>query len=222
MWDIVEVTGYVVAVALAAAVLSVAAALAVAALVHAGRPALLKALSAFVLDFLYLPLKMAYGALGRKSSLDELMVALKNRVNRKRFARSRRRLLLAPQCLRHLECPAPGTRRGIQCKECGRCKVGDIVAEARQLGYELFLLTGSAYIPTLIAEEKPDAALLVACPYECNKVMMALGRLVTYAVCLGRDGCVSTDVDLSQVAEAMRLGLAEAEQEGAAPSRVGA
>ena len=52
----------------------------------------------------------------------------------------------------------------------------------------------------------------MACPYECNKVMMALGALATYAVCLDRDGCVNTDVSLDRVREAMRLGLPNAEE----------
>jgi uncharacterized protein len=204
MWVVFDVAGYVLLGLLALGVGGTAFALAVAAWVRRGHAAPLKRLSVFVLDFLYLPLKMAFGALGRGGRLDELMVALRNRVNARCFARAKHRLLLAPQCLRHLECPAPGTRRGILCQECGRCKVGDLLAESRRLGYSLFLLTGSAYIPTLVAEEKPDAALLVACPYECNKVMMALRGLPTVAVWLDRDGCVATDVNLERVVAAMQ------------------
>ena len=137
-----------------------------------------------------------------------VMVALRNRANRRRFVRSRRRILLAPTCLRHIECPAPSTQRGVQCSECGLCKVGEIRSEARRLGYSVFILTGSAFIPQLVAEERPEGALLVACPYECNKVMMAIGRrLATYAVPLDRDGCVETDVNLGSVGAALRLGL---------------
>ncbi|NQT54181.1 DUF116 domain-containing protein [bacterium] len=219
MWPFVEVVGTTVAAALVAALLSVAAALLVASRVGRGRPAPLKRASVWVLDFLYLPLKMAAAAVGWKASLDALMVGLRNAINRAAFARSRKRMLLAPQCLRHLDCPAPGSRRGIQCRECGRCKVGAISAEARRLGYSLFLLTGSAFIPTLIEEEQPDAALLVACPYECNKVMMALAGLTTYAVSLEREGCVNTDVDLGHVVEAMRLGLDDGEDRDTEPMR---
>jgi hypothetical protein len=207
MWGFVELVGQVVAGLVVAAIVCVAAALGVAALVYRGHWAPLKRFSIFVLDFLYLPLKMAFGVLRRVPKLDALMVTLKNRANRSRFARSRRRLLLAPQCLRHLECPATSTRRGILCERCGLCKVAAIFEEAERLGYGLYLLTGSSFVPQIVEEEKPEAALLVACPYECNKVMMALGRLATCAVSLERDGCVSTDVSVERVAEAMRLGL---------------
>lgn len=212
MWVVIEITGTLVAALLVAASLCVALALGVGSRAHRGRAAPLKRLSSFVLEFFYLPLKVAFGKLGRKASLDGIMVSLKNRVNRRRFERSRRRLLLAPQCLRSVDCPAPSTRRGILCRRCGRCKMAAILAECDRLGYRLFLLTGSSFIPTILAEERPDAALLVACPYECNKVMMALGALATYAVCLDRDGCVNTDVSLDRVREAMRLGLPNAEE----------
>ena len=207
MWVVIELIGQIVVVVVAAALASVGVALAVAARVARGHWAPLKRFSVFVLDFLHLPLKLLFHALPGAPSLDAMAVALKNAANRSRFARSRKRLLLAPTCLRHLECPAPSTRRGIQCKGCGRCKVGDILAEAQRLGYRLYVLTGSSFVPQILADERPDAALLVACPYECNKVMTALGGLAAYAVPLERDGCVNTDVSLSKVAEAMTLGL---------------
>jgi len=216
MWSVVELIGQIVAILAAVAAGCVLAALAVAAWSHRGHWAPLQRLSASVLDFLYLPLKMAFGALGRVPKLDAMMVALKNQANRRRFARSRRRLLLAPQCLRDLACPAISTRRGIVCEQCGRCKVAGIAEEAERLGYRLYLLAGSSFVPRIVEEEEPDAALLVACPYECNKVMMGLGRLATFAVCLERDGCVGTDVSVDSLAEAMRLGLDGPEERQAA------
>jgi hypothetical protein len=219
MWRVVELVGRIVAALVGAAVLSVAVALVVAWRVYRGHWAPLKRFSVFVLDFLYLPLKALFGGVKRLPKLDAMMVALKNRANQERFKRSRRRLLLAPQCLRHLECPAPSTRRGILCQRCGQCKVAAILGDAEPLGYRFYLLTGSSFVPRIVQDEEADAALLVACPYECNKVMMALGRLATYGVALERDGCVSTDVSLEKVAEAMRLGLDEEEgsREGAQP-----
>ena len=207
MWIVLERIGQVVAIVLAAGVLSLGVALAVAWRVWRGHWAPLQRLSAFVLDFLYLPLKVLFGSMRRLPSLDAMMVALKNEAHRGRFARSRARLLLAPTCLRALDCPASSTRRGIQCRACGQCKVGEIKADAEPLGYRFYVLTGSSFIPQIVADERPEAALLVACPYECNKVMMALGGLATYAVPLDRDGCVNTDVTLERVAEALRLGL---------------
>jgi len=207
MWFAIEQVGRLVALGVAVAAACVVVALAVGAWAARGHWAPLKRFSIFVLDAFYLPLKLAVARFGGVSALDRMMVALKNRANRARFARSRRRMLLAPTCLRHLKCPAPSTRRGILCKHCGKCKVDTILAEGERLGYRPFVLTGSSFVPQLVAEERPDGALLVACAYECNKVMMALGGLATYAVTLERDGCVNTDVSLEKVAEALALGL---------------
>lgn len=207
MWQVVERIGQIAAAVLAVAVLSITAALAIAAWVSRGHWAPGKRFSIFVLDFLYLPLKVAFAKLDRAQVFDAMMVRLKNRVNRSRFAAARRRIVLAPTCLRDLECPAISTRRGIQCSQCGRCEVGTMKAEAESLGYGYYLLTGSSFVAQIVKDEQPEAALLVACPYECNKVMMALGRLTTYAVPLDRDGCVNTAVTPERVSEALRIGL---------------
>jgi hypothetical protein len=219
MWEIVDVAGLIACALLAAAVLSVALALLVATRVYRGHWVPLKRFSAFVLDFLYLPLKFLFAALKGVPKLDAVMVALKNRVNRRRFERARKRIILAPQCLRALDCPAVSTRRGIQCRRCGKCAVCEMAKEAERLGFPFYLLTGSSFVPTIIREVRPDAALLVACPYECNKVMMALGGLTTYAVELDRDGCVGTAVSVPAGLEAMRMGRADEEASDGAPDR---
>jgi len=206
MWRFVEIAGMISLALLIAVLAAVGLALNLAFAAHRGRRTPLKRLSVFVLDFLYLPLKMLFAAFKNVPKLDAIMVSLKNQSNRPRFAAATRRVVLAPQCLRALECPAKSSRRGILCKQCGLCKVGELAAEAERLGYGFYLLTGSSFIRTVIEEDQPDAALLVACAYECNKVMMSLGRLATYGVCLDSDGCVGTEVTEANVLAAMRIG----------------
>jgi len=206
MWHVVEIAGMTALGILAAALAAVGLALAVAFAADRGRTVPLKRVSVFILDFLYLPLKMLFAAFKSVPKLDQVMVSLKNQTHRPRFAAADRRVVLAPQCLRALECPARSSRRGILCVKCGKCKVGGLAAEAERLGYGFYLLTGSSFVRTIIEEDKPDAALLVACAYECNKVMMALGRLPTYGVSLDSDGCVGTEVTESNVLAAMRIG----------------
>ncbi len=217
MWDLIGDIGRWVAVLGGAAAGCMAAALGVAAGASRGLHVPLKRFSLFVLDLFYVPLKVLFGAVHGAPSLDAMMVALRNQANGGRYERSARRIVLAAACLRHVECPARSTRRGIECQRCGRCKVRAIHAEAERLGYPVFVLAGSAFVGRLVADERPDAVLLVACPHECNKVMIALGRRATYAVPLERDGCVATDVALPAVAAAMRLGLEP--ERWAAPER---
>lgn len=205
MWGFTEQIGRGVGIAALAALALVALALGIAMRVSRGRRAPLKRFALVILELLYLPLRMLWAALPVRASLDAWMVGLRNGANRRRFARAKRGIVLAPACLRHLACAAPSSRRGIQCAKCGLCKLHGMHEEAARIGWQVFILTGSAYVPRLVAEERPDAALLVACPHECNKVMMALGRLPTYGVPLTRNGCVATDVDLEGVSAALRL-----------------
>jgi len=216
VWGVAEQIGRAVAAAAVAGLACVAVSLAIAVRASHGRSAPLKRFSLVVLELLYLPLRMLWAALPVKAPLDVLMVTLRNASNRGRLARAQRGIVLVPSCLRHLACAAPGSRRGIQCARCGLCKLQEIHEQAGRAGWRVFVLTGSAYVPRLVAEERPEAALLVACAHECNKVMMALGALPTYGVPLTRNGCVATDVDLGQVRAALRLCGRPAANSGAA------
>ncbi len=217
MWDLIGAIGGWVALLGGAAVACVLAALAIAAAASRGLRMPLKRLSLAVLGLFYAPLKLLFGALRGAPSLDAMMVSLRNQANRGRYERAARRIVLAAACLRHVACPARTTRRGIECQRCGRCKLCAIHAEAEHLGFRAFVLPGSAFVGRLVAEERPDALLLVACPHECNKVMMALGRRATYAVPLEREGCVNTSVALPAVTRAMRLGIEPHHTKGKQP-----
>ncbi len=62
----------------------------------------------------------------------------KNRFYRGRFRRVpySKRILFLPQCLRnHSRCRAADIGWGYVCKACGSCKIAELIAEARELGY---------------------------------------------------------------------------------------
>ncbi|MCK4458641.1 MAG: DUF116 domain-containing protein, partial [Methanosarcinales archaeon] len=58
-----------------------------------------------VLDFFYLPLKSIFLRYSDAKTLDTWMVSLKNMANQSTFAKTEHRLLLAPHCMRSLDCP---------------------------------------------------------------------------------------------------------------------
>lgn len=164
-----------------------------------------------VLDFFYMPLKAVYARFGTGKKLDAIMVELRNRANRKRYERTKKRILLAPHCLRALDCTAPSTREGIQCKSCGKCPYTEIKKVAEGLGMKLYILAGSSAVKNILKSEKFDGVLGVGCTYELNKVMRMLAphNVVTYGVALTKDGCYGTSVDLKALYDAMRMGLSE-------------
>ncbi len=156
---------------------------------------------ASVLDFFYLPLRHLFLKFSDTRVLDKWMASLKNRAYQSDFARTKKRILLAPHCMRSLDCPAYSTQTGIQCKSCGKCVFTQLKKDAEKYGYKVFVLTGSSYVKNILKMEAADGVLLIACDYELNKVMRALkGKgVVSYGIPMERDGCFGTEVNYQNV-----------------------
>lgn len=154
-----------------------------------------------VLDFFYLPLRQFFLKFSDTRILDKWMASLKNRAYKSAFAKTKKRVILAPHCMRNLDCIAPTIKTGIQCNYCGKCVYTNLKKDSEKYGYKLFILTGSSYIKNILKMETADGVLLIACDYEINKVMRALkGRkVVSYGIPTERDGCFGTEVNYQKV-----------------------
>ena len=173
------------------------------------RRVILYSLSADILDFFYMPLKTIYARFGNTKKLDAIMVGLKNMASKKKYMRTKKRILLAPHCMRSLDCPASSARDGIQCKSCGKCLFTKIKKTAEDLGIRLYILTGSSAVKYVVKREKFDGILLLACDYELNKVMRSRAPLdvPVYGVPLTKDGCYNTETNVKSLYSAMKMGL---------------
>jgi hypothetical protein len=154
-----------------------------------------------VLDFFYLPLRHLFLKFSDTRVLDKWMASLKNKAYKSDFAKTKKRIILAPHCMRNLDCPAHSTQTGIQCKSCGKCVFTQLRKDAEKYGYGLYILTGSSYVKNILKMEAADGILLIACDYEINKVMRALkGKgVVSYGIPMERDGCFGTEVNYQNV-----------------------
>ncbi|RXA20514.1 DUF116 domain-containing protein [Methanosarcina sp. MSH10X1] len=154
-----------------------------------------------ILDFFYLPLRHIFLKFSDTRVLDKWMASLKNRAYKSDFAKTKKRIILAPHCMRSLDCPAYTTQTGIQCKSCGKCVFTQLKKDAERYGYKVFILTGSSYVKNILKMEAADGVLLIACDYELNKVMRALKgkKVITYGIPMERDGCFGTDVNYQNV-----------------------
>jgi hypothetical protein len=160
-----------------------------------------------VLDFFYLPLKFFFFKLSDTRILDKWMVSLKNIANQSAFEKTGKRMIIAPHCMRFLECPASSTRTGIECVSCGKCVFSRLKEDAARYGYRLYIVTGSSFVKHVIKEERYEGALLIACDYELNKVMMGLKgkNIVTYGIPMSNDGCFNTEVDYGTVIDTLNM-----------------
>ncbi|HII80705.1 MAG TPA: DUF116 domain-containing protein [Methanosarcina sp.] len=154
-----------------------------------------------VLDFFYLPLRNIFLKFSDTRVLDKWMSSLKNRAHASAFAKTKKRILLAPHCMRSLDCPAYSTQTGIQCKSCGKCVFTRLKKDAEKYGYKVFIVTGSSFVKNILKMEDADGVLLIACDYEINKVMRALKdkKVTTYGIPMERDGCFGTEVNYQNV-----------------------
>lgn len=164
-----------------------------------------------VLDFFYLPLRQIFLKFSDTRILDKWMASLKNRASKSAFKKTKKRIILAPHCMRSLDCPAHSTQTGIQCKSCSKCVFTQLKKDAEKYGYKLFIVTGSSYLKNILKMEAADGALLIACDYELNKVMRALKgkKVVCYGIPMEKDGCFGTEVNYQKVLEIFELLKAE-------------
>lgn len=139
-----------------------------------------------------------------------MMVLLNNEVWRETVASIpySRRLLLLPQCLRHVrDCPAQMDEFGLLCEECGRCSIGELQSLAENLGYVVLVAEGSTVVSRLLESGTVDAVVGVSCLSALEKSFphMADSAIPGLAVPLTVDGCIGTETDIHRVREAIQL-----------------
>lgn len=163
----------------------------------------------FGIESLHFFFKRLVRMLGLNEKLvDEIGIEIRNRIYRKTFADSdpQKRILVFPQCLRSPQCPAPLTRYGIQCQECGRCVISRLKRKAESVGYTVYIVPGGSFVKRIVKKDQPSGALGVACGYELNYSMMEISNFCpVQGVPLLKDGCYCTKVDEDLVAEMILL-----------------
>ncbi|UCD07482.1 MAG: DUF116 domain-containing protein [Candidatus Aenigmatarchaeota archaeon] len=149
-------------------------------------------------------LKSTLRFLGVKpENIDRLYMELKNDFYRDAFMKTspKYKIVFLPQCLRNSNCKTKLTKFGYVCNGCGNhnaCKAYRIKSKAESLGYRVFITPGGSMVLKIIKKLKPRAILGVACMKEIVMAMENL-NIPGHAVELTRDGCVNTDVKISEI-----------------------
>ncbi|MFZ2455243.1 MAG: DUF116 domain-containing protein [Candidatus Altiarchaeia archaeon] len=163
-------------------------------------------------DLLYMPAKkIIIMAGGNDMMIDAVGTEMRNILFKNAFSQVpySERIIVIPQCLRSMECPAKfNSVEGARCLECGKCKIKEISKKAKELGYiGTFIAPGSSFITRIVKKTKPKALIGLGCPYEVNLGLLAVSSkgIPCQGVTLLTNGCVTTDVDLNAVFETMEL-----------------
>ena len=113
-----------------------------------------------------------------------------------------RRLVLLPHCMRDAAaCEAPYTTLGLECRQCGACRLPELKGFAEQLGCRVLIAEGSPVVLQLILSGSVDAIVGVACLDSLEKTfdrILAAG-VPCMAVPLLGNGCRNTESDLECV-----------------------
>ena len=181
--------------------------------IHSKTSSLVLRILLLILDLLYMPAKKIILMLGGNDMMiDTVCVEIRNILLKNEFSQVpfKDRIVILPQCLRSLECPAKfSSVKGAQCVGCGKCKIFEITKKANELGYKgTYIAPGGGFVRRIIKKVKPKGVLGIGCPPEVNVGLIDVsgrGIPVQGVVLLGT-GCVETDVDLNTVFETMELG----------------
>ena len=165
-----------------------------------------------VLDLLYMPAKkVVIMAGGNDFMIDIVSTEIRNILLKNQFSMVpyNQRIIVLPQCLRGIDCPAKfSSVEGAKCISCGKCKIKEIAARAKELGYiGTYIAPGGGFVKRIIKSTKPGAVIGVGCPYEVNLGLLEVSSkgIPVQGVTLLNSGCVTTDVDLNAVFETMEL-----------------
>lgn len=115
-------------------------------------------------------------------------------------------MILAPHCLQASDCPHKITIDVENCKECGKCKIGELKKLSRRYHSHFKVATGGTLARKFIRESRPRAVIAIACERDLSlgiqeTVIPVLGVLN----CRPNGPCLNTDVNLDSVETALHF-----------------
>ena len=112
-------------------------------------------------------------------------------------------LLLAPHCLQWDQCPYKITRDVRNCRQCGRCPIGEMATLSDYLGISFAVVPGGTMARQAVAAYRPKAVVAVACERDLISGMQDVAPLPAIGL-LNRQPngpCFNTDVDMQALKE---------------------
>jgi len=163
----------------------------------------------FMLYLFYSPAKWICRVFSIKEEIvDEILIEVKNAVMLDKFKKKTdRRAVILPQCMRHPECKARcDPIVGYECTKCGKCDIKDIIEAAEKHNFKVFTVPGDSFVRKIIKSYDPGVCLGVACYVELTESMQSVSKFMpVQGVCLIRDGCYDTKVDVAEVIHKMEI-----------------
>lgn len=151
--------------------------------------------------------------LHKESAVSRAYIQILNHVVLRRPLRllPRQVLLLAPHCLQWDQCPHKITRNVRNCRQCGRCPIGEMTALSDRLGISFAVVPGGTLARQVVAACRPKAVIAVACERDLISGMQDVAPLPAVGLLNKRPNgpCFNTDVDIQALTEILSAMIGE-------------
>lgn len=109
--------------------------------------------------------------------------------------------ILLPHCIQKYDCPLKITSEISNCKECGLCRIGDIVGLNKKYGTKAKVATGGTLARMFIKEERPKLVIAVACERDLVSGIYDSFPMPVYGVFnrIINGPCINTDVAIEEI-----------------------
>jgi hypothetical protein len=139
-------------------------------------------------------------------------VNLNNRLVKKKeviLKKTEQLLILLPQCLQFADCPHKITKNILNCHQCGKCLIADLVHLGEKYNLKINVATGGRLAQRLVSDFKPNAIVACACEHELTDGIQAVYPLPVLGILNTRPygPCLNTGVDLNKIEQAVKTFL---------------
>ena len=116
-------------------------------------------------------------------------------------------LILIPHCVQKNSCKLKVTSKIENCAKCGLCNVSDLAKLKEKIGINIFIATGGTLARKIIIENKPKAAIAVACERDLTSGIQDMKHIPVLGVFNKRPNgpCVDTLIDIHEVEDAIKF-----------------
>lgn len=120
-------------------------------------------------------------------------------------------LILLPHCLQNDKCDIKITNDISNCKDCGRCDMGEILKLKEKYGINIVVATGGTLAREWIRKTKPQCIIAVACERDLSSGINDIKHIPVMGVLNDRPNgpCFNTHIDVDKIEEAIKLFLKE-------------
>lgn len=142
------------------------------------------------------------GGYSKEEVLQSLIHAINTLVKRNLYkVEASRVLLLTPHCLQEASCIHKVTGNVRNCKQCGRCNIGDLLSLADEYACNFIVVTGGTLARMKVQELRPKAIIAIACERDLASGMADVFPIPVIGILNERPcgPCYNTQVDIEQV-----------------------